>query len=146
MTSLERTYRDLIRLPTFLERFEYLSIKARVGESTFGSERWMNQAFYTSKEWRSVRQFVIARDEGRDLGVEGYEIGSRPVIHHILPISAADIVDATRLLLDPNNLITTTHNTHNAIHFGDATLLPTAPVERQPGDTFSWTPITRETL
>lgn len=133
-----RSYSELIRFQTFEERFEYLSIKARVGESTFGFERWMNQAFYRSREWRDLRHEIIVRDESRDLGIEGYDIYDRAIIHHIIPMTADDLEDGNPLCLDPENLITTTHNTHNAIHFGDKSLLRSLPKARRAGDTRLW--------
>lgn len=133
-----RTYSELRRLDTFEERFEYLSLKGMVGESTFGFDRYINQQFYTSKQWRDVRQAVIARDVGCDLGVEGYEIFAKILIHHINPMTVEDIAHGDSSILDPEFLITTTHNTHNAIHYGDASLLPKPLVERRPGDTRLW--------
>jgi len=133
-----RSYRELRRLDTFEERFEYLSLKANVGDSTFGFDRYINQQFYTSKEWRDVRQTVIARDLGCDLGVDGYEIFEKVIIHHMNPMTVDDISHSDSSILDPDNLITTTHNTHNAIHYGDKTLLRQPLVERQVGDTRLW--------
>lgn len=137
-SSIIRTYSELLRLPTFLERFNYLKLSAQVGQETFGFERYLNQSFYHSREWRAIRNYVIARDLGRDLGVEGYEIHGRIYIHHMNPITAEDVRRATDLLTDPEYLISTTHNTHNAIHYGDASLLLTEPVERTPYDTSPW--------
>lgn len=137
-TRTTRSYRELLQFNTFEERFEYLSLKARVGQETFGFERWMNQQFYRSREWRDLRHEVIARDEGRDLGMIGFDIPMRPIIHHIIPMTVEDLEDGNDLVLDPDNLITTTHNTHNAIHFGDKSLLRLPPVERRPGDTKLW--------
>lgn len=128
----------MLQFRTFEERFEYLSLKARIGEQTFGFERWMNQTFYRSKEWRELRHEIIVRDNGSDLGVEGFEIPERPIIHHIIPMTVEDLEDGNPLCLDPENLITTTHNTHNAIHWGDKSLLRLPPVERRPGDTKLW--------
>ena len=133
-----RSYPDLVRLDTFEERFEFLSLKARIGESTFGFERWMNQSFYRSKEWRDLRHEIIARDEARDLGVPGFDIHERAIIHHIIPMTVEDLENGNPLVLDPDNLITTTHNTHNAIHWGDKSLLRLPPPERRPGDTKLW--------
>lgn len=123
---------------TFEERFEYLSLDGRVGKQTFGFERWLNQSFYTSREWRQVRHQIIARDEGCDLGVRGYEIHDKIIIHHIVPMTVDDFEDGNPMMLNPNNLITTSHNTHNAIHYGDASLLIQLPKERTPGDTKLW--------
>lgn len=133
-----RTYSELRSLRTFEERFEYLVIKARVGDETFGFERWLNQAFYRSTEWRALRHEIIVRDEACDLGVPGYDIHQRALIHHIIPMTVEDLEAGNPLCLDPGNLITTTHNTHNAIHFGDKSLLTVLPPERKPGDTQLW--------
>lgn len=133
-----KTYRELSRIPSFEERFEYLQLRSSVGQSTFGFERYLNQQFYTSREWRTVRQHVIARDEGMDLGVPGYEIHDRIIIHHMNPMTPDQIEHGSEDILNPEFLITTTHNTHNAIHYGDANLLPKPLVERQPGDTRLW--------
>lgn len=133
-----RRYSELRRLRTFEDRFEYLSLKGSVGRSTFGFDRYLNQRFYTSREWRLVRNQVIARDEGLDLGVEGYEIYDKVIIHHMNPMVAEDITSGSSDILDPEFLITTTHNTHNAIHYGDRSLLRQPFVERRPGDTIPW--------
>lgn len=133
-----RTYRDLRRLDTFKERFDYLALHGAVGEATFGFDRWMNQKFYTSYEWRQLRHQIIVRDNGCDLGIEGYEIHARLVIHHMNPITVDDIKHGSMDILDPEFLITTTHDTHNAIHYGDEKLLPRPFVERRPGDTKLW--------
>lgn len=133
-----RKYSELQRLNTFEERFEYLSIRGTVGASTFGFERYLNQQFYRSKEWRDVRQVVIARDLGLDLGVEGHEIYDKVIIHHMNPMSIEDVELGRADILDPRYLITTNHRTHNAIHYGDASLLPQPLVERRPGDTKLW--------
>ena len=135
---LLKSYRNLILLPTILDRFEYLRIKANVGDSTFGFDRFINQDFYQSREWRQVRMKVIARDEGCDLGVPEYPIGGKVIIHHINPITAEDIENASNLLFDMDNLICVSESTHNAIHFGDETLLPAEPIIRMPGDTCPW--------
>lgn len=135
---LLKSYRNLILLPTILDRFEYLRIKANVGDPTFGFDRFVNQDFYQSREWRQVRMKVIARDEGCDLGVPEYPIGGKVIIHHINPITAEDIENASDLLFDMDNLICVSESTHNAIHFGDETLLPAEPIIRMPGDTCPW--------
>lgn len=135
---LLKSYRNLILLPTILDRFEYLKIKANVGDPTFGFDRFINQDFYQSREWRQVRMKVIARDEGCDLGVPEYPIGGKVIIHHINPITAEDIENASDLLFDMDNLICVSESTHNAIHFGDETLLPAEPIIRMPGDTCPW--------
>lgn len=133
-----RTYTELIRFHTFLERYRYLALNGQVGESTFGFNRWKNQAFYTSTEWRQVRQEVIARDNGCDLGMEGYDIHRGLYIHHLNPLTPKQIEDGDPIMLDPANLITVTHKTHNAIHYGDESMLPHPPVVRRPGDTKLW--------
>lgn len=135
---LLKSYRNLILLPTILDRFEYLRIKANVGDPTFGFDRFINQDFYQSREWRQVRMKVIARDEGCDLGMPDYQIGGKVIIHHINPITAEDIENASDLLFDLDNLICVSESTHNAIHFGDETLLPAEPIIRRPGDTCPW--------
>lgn len=133
-----RTYSELVSLPSFKERYEYLRLNGSVGLDTFGFDRYLNQEFYRSKEWKSIRDQVIIRDNGCDLGVDGYEIYGRIVIHHMNPILQADILNRTQLLLDPDYLICTTHATHNAIHYGDEELLPREPVERTRNDTCPW--------
>lgn len=133
-----RSYRELRSLETFEQRFDYLSMGGVVGRSTFGFDRWLNQQFYTSRDWRQTRQAVIARDLGCDLGVEGYEIHSDILVHHMNPITPDQIRHGDEALLDPDNLITTTHRTHNAIHYGDKSLLPQRHVDRRPGDTKLW--------
>ena len=138
MTMRIRTYSELRQLSTFKERFEYLALHGAVGDATFGFDRWMNQKFYTSYEWRQLRFRIIARDEGCDLGVEGHEIFDRVVIHHMNPMTPNDIKQGNMDILDPRFLISTCHDTHNAIHFGDERLLPRPFVERRPGDTKLW--------
>ena len=138
MTSI-RTYSELITLPTFEERFAYLKLDGIVGVDTFGFDRIFNQRFYRSKEWKRVRDSIIVRDNGCDLGIEGHDIrGQRIIIHHMNPISLNDITKATDYLMNPEYLITTIHNTHNAIHYGDSNLLTTAPIERSRFDTCPW--------
>ena len=133
-----RSYSELCRHTTFEERFSYLSLPGEVGKATFGFDRWINQEFYRSREWQQVRDLVIVRDEACDLGVPGYVIHSRLMVHHMNPITPDDIVRGAECILDPEYLITTMHRTHNAIHFGDESLLRLAPVERRPGDTKLW--------
>ena len=133
-----RTYSELITLPTFKERYEYLKLNGRVGEETFGFDRYLNQAFYKSEEWRAVRDYVIVRDNGCDLGIEGHEIFGKILIHHMNPISTRAILDRSDLLLNPEYLICTIKNTHDAIHFGDENLLIVAPIERRKNDTCPW--------
>lgn len=133
-----RTYSELIKFSTFQERFEYLRLAGIVGKETFGFDRYMNQIFYKSKEWASVRREVIIRDNGCDLGVDGYEIHGAILIHHMNPIDLKDIVGGTEALLNPEYLITTVLGTHNAIHYGNAGLLPVMPIERRANDTCPW--------
>ena len=133
-----RTYSELITLPTFEERFNYLKLKGQVGKDTFGFDRWLNQIFYRDPEWKSVRDYVIVRDNGCDLGVDGYEINGRILVHHMNPISKEDILERSKYLLDPEFLISTIHNTHNAIHYGDEDLLIKTPIERTENDTCPW--------
>lgn len=134
-----RTYKELSRLTTFEDRFNYLKLGAQVGKDTFGFDRIFNQRFYKSKEWQAVRDFVMIRDNGCDLGIKGHEIyGQHIIIHHMNPISLDDISNGSDFLLNPEYLISTIHNTHNAIHYGDETLLITAPIERSKYDTCPW--------
>lgn len=133
-----RRYTELRRLPTFEERFAYLSLRGGVGASTFGFDRWINQQFYRSREWKNVRDYVIARDGACDLGVPGHDIHAKLMVHHMNPVSADDLIQGEQWVLDPEFLITTTHRTHNAIHYGDESLLVKALVERRPGDTKLW--------
>ena len=133
-----KTYSELILLPTFEERFEYLKLDGIVGDDTFGFDRYLNQRFYSSVEWRRLRDFVILRDKGCDLGVEDREIFGRIYIHHMNPIGPKDIVNQTEYLLNPEFLIAVSHETHNALHYGDIKLLQTAPVERTKNDTCPW--------
>ena len=135
-----RTYSELSRLETFEDRYRYLALKAMVGDPTFGFDRYINQQFYTSPQWRQVRHHVIVRDNGLDLGVDGYEIHTKLVIHHMNPMTVDEISHGDDVILDPEFLITTTHRTHNAIHYGDERLLPRPLVERRPGDTALWQP------
>ena len=138
MTTNIRTYSELITLPTFKERYEYLRLGGRVGEDTFGFDRYLNQAFYKSEEWRSIRDHVITRDNGCDLGMEGHEIFGRILIHHMNPIRKEDIINRSDMLLNPEYLICTIKNTHDAIHYGDESLLVIAPIERRKNDTCPW--------
>lgn len=133
-----RTYSELSMLPTFEERFQYLQLKGAVGEETFGFDRFINQQFYRSPEWKRIRDIVILRDNGCDLGIEGYEIRERILIHHMNTVSVRDLEARSEFLLNPEYLITTTHNTHNAIHYGDEELLITAPKARVLNDTCPW--------
>lgn len=133
-----RCYSEIRHFQTFEERFDYLTLKDRVGKKTFGFDRWMNQTFYHSFEWRSVREQVIIRDMGCDLGIPGYEIYSNLLIHHMNPMLSSDLIQGEEWIVDPEYLITTTHRTHNAIHFGDRRLLAKPHVERHRGDTRLW--------
>lgn len=134
---MRKCYTELIQIPTFEERFEYLKLGGQVGSETFGFDRWINQRFYRSHEWKQIRSKVILRDEGRDLGVEGYELQNGVYVHHMNPMIPKDIVDAESWILNPEFLICVSLNTHNAIHFGDASLLPKL-IERRPNDTCPW--------
>lgn len=138
MKTIIRTYSELITLPTFMERYKYLRIGGTVGANTFGFDRYLNQAFYKSEEWKSIRRHVIIRDCGCDLGIEGREIHERILIHHINPISEEDILDRSDFLLNPEYLISTSHRTHNAIHYGDDSILIDVPLERRKNDTCPW--------
>ena len=138
MPTRLRSWTELSRIPDFYERYNYLRLRGAVGQPTFGSERYINQNFYTSKQWRDVRHEVIARDLGCDLGIEGFEIHDKIIIHHMNPMTVEDIEHGNNEILDPEFLISTTMNTHNAIHFGDESLLPRPHVDRRPGDTKLW--------
>lgn len=138
MTMIIRTYSELITLPSFEERYRYLKLDGSVGKETFGFDRYLNQDFYRSKEWKYIRDEIIVRDFGCDLGVRDREIHTRIYIHHMNPISVKDIINATEFLLNPDYLICTSHSTHNAIHYGDESLLVIAPVERRKNDTCPW--------
>lgn len=136
---MNRTYSELITLPTFEERFKYLQLNGAVGRDTFGFDRYLNQYIYQrSQRWKSVRDKIIIRDNGCDLGVEGYSIYGRIIIHHMNPISVEDILSDRDWIFDPEFLICVSHRTHNAIHYGDETLLPQAPIERTKNDTCPW--------
>ena len=138
MKNSIRTYSELIAIPTFEERFEYLKLNGSVGLETFGHDRYLNQILYNSPEWRRFRPEIIVRDNGCDLACDGYEIFGKILIHHINPITAQDILNRNPKVFDPENVITTVHNTHNAIHYGDENLLITAPIERSRNDTCPW--------
>lgn len=137
MTSI-KTYSELIKLPTFEERYQYLRLSGRVGDDTFGFDRYLNQNFYRSAKWKRIRDEVIVRDNGCDLGMEDRIIYGKILIHHMNPITDKDILNLTDLLLDPEYLICVTHTTHNAIHYGDESLLVTNPVIRTRNDTCPW--------
>lgn len=137
MTSI-KTYSELITIPTFKERYEYLRLKGLVGEETFGYDRYLNQSFYKSKEWMDIRDYVIIRDNGCDLGMPGHEIHGRILIHHMNPITKEDILRRSKFLLDPEYLISTIKTTHDAIHYGDENLLMDEPIARTKNDTCPW--------
>ena len=138
MITMIRTYSDLRRLDTFKDRFNYLKLRGRVGDSTFGFDRHFNQKFYTSREWRQLRDHVIVRDGGCDLGIDGHDIHAGLYIHHMNSMSVEDIRSGNPDNLNPEFLITVTHQTHNAIHYGDERMLPRQMVERRYGDTKLW--------
>lgn len=150
MMKIIRSYSELITIPKFLDRYEYLRIGGEVGAATFGYDRYLNQILYTSDKWRRFRRDIIIRDEGRDLACEGFEIGGyydrasdkhKPgfvIVHHINPITVQDVLDHNPMVFDPDNVVCTSRNTHNAIHYGDASLLVTAPVERSQNDMCPW--------
>lgn len=137
-TNKIKSYSELITLPTFEERFKYLQLNGTVGKDTFGFDRYLNQIFYRSQRWKSIRDLIIIRDNGCDLGVQGYEIHGRILIHHMNPITLEDLENESDYLLNPEYLICVTHNTHNAIHYGDENLLIKLPPERRPNDTCPW--------
>lgn len=138
MSRRSRSYTELSRIQTFEERYDYLAVGGIVGIDTFGFERWLNQAFYHSREWRHVRHHVIARDQGRDMGVEGYEIYDRLIVHHMNPIAVEDITHSDIDIINPEYLITVSLRTHNAIHYGEKSQLVQPLVRRRPGDTKLW--------
>lgn len=133
-----RSYSELVKMDSFLDRFNYLKLNGAIGDCTFGFDRWLNQVFYNSGEWKEVKRFVIERDRGYDLGHSDYEISGRIVVHHMNPVEKKDIVLRNHTILDPEYLISVSHNTHNALHYGSADLLPKLPVERKPNDTCPW--------
>lgn len=133
-----RTFTELSKIDSFYDRYEYLALQGTVGESTFGFDRWVNQQFYRSHQWRQMRQYVIARDLGCDLASEGHDIHDRILIHHMNPMRAVDIAQGDQDILDPEFLISTTHRTHNAIHYGDSSLLVQEYIPRQLHDTVPW--------
>lgn len=133
-----KTYSELIIFPTYEERFQYLQLKGAVGKDTFGYDRYLNQILYNSQEWKRFRDKIIIRDNGRDLACEGYDIHGRILVHHINPIRVDDVVNRNPIVFDPENVVCVTHNTHNAIHYGDESLLVLAPVERTKNDTCPW--------
>lgn len=137
--TIYRSYHELIRLPTFQERFDFLKLGGVIGKSTFGFERQLNQALYSSYEWQRFRKNVIVRDNGCDLAMEGRDIlGDRIIIHHINPLTLDDLRNRSFAIFDMDNVVCTSFNTHEAIHFGDASLLPKEHQERKPNDTCPW--------
>jgi len=133
-----RTYSELSRLGTLSERFEYLKLKGHVGDTTFGSDRYINQKFYSSHEWKQLRYHVIARDNGCEFGLEDFPIQHEVRVHHLNPMRPSDIVNSDDMILNPEYLVTVSLMTHNAVHYGDANLLPRPFIQRQPGDTTLW--------
>ncbi len=135
---MKRSYDELITYDTFIDRFRYLKLDGQTGIETFGFDRYLNQRFYRSAQWQKIRQRIIARDLGLDLGVEGYEIHTKLLIHHINPLTEEDLRNGSPIIINPQNLITTSHRTHNAIHFGDESLITQDYEPRKPGDTLLW--------
>ena len=133
-----KTYSELITIPTFEERFEYLQLKGSVGKDTFGYDRYLNQVLYRSPEWKRLRNQIIIRDSGCDLACDGYDIYDKVLIHHLNPITVEDVLARSRKVFDPDNLVCVSHNTHNAIHYGDVDLLITGPIIRTKNDTCPW--------
>lgn len=133
-----KTYSELIRIPTFEERYQYLKLCGKVAGVTFGFRRWLNQEFYHSDEWLKFRNKIIIRDNGCDLALDGFEIFGSIIIHHLNPITYDDILNRNPCVFDPNNVVSTKLSTHNAIHYGDETLIPNIPVERTKYDTCPW--------
>jgi len=138
MNSLLRRYTELKRLKTFKDRYEYLRLGGVVGDSTFGFDRYLNQLLYSSDRWRKLRNEIIIRDNGCDLGVEGYDLRSKIIIHHMNPLTIEDVRKVSDDIFNPEFLICVSHKTHNAIHYGDESLLPQLPLERRPNDTCPW--------
>lgn len=135
---MTRSYSEMSQYQTFEERYRYLSLRARVADTTFGFDRYINQMFYRSTQWRHLRRDIIVRDQGCDLGVEGFEIFDKIIIHHMNPMTPNDITSGDDDILNPEFLICVSHNTHNAIHYGDESQLPRVLEPRRPGDTLLW--------
>lgn len=133
-----KTYSEVIRLPTFIQRYRYLKLNGIVGDETFGYDRYLNQVLYQSQEWRKFRREIIVRDNGSDLACDGYEISGKIIIHHIEPITLRDIELRSAQIFNPDNVIAVSMNTHNAIHYGDESILITDPIVRSPNDTCPW--------
>lgn len=139
MTTMTKTYTELITFKTFEERFRYLRLNGRVADETFGVQRWLNQVFYRTKEWKDFRREILIRDNMCDLGIEGRDIYNYALVHHINPITPKDILERRmNVLLNPENVITTIKRTHDAIHYGDETILALEPADRKPNDTVPW--------
>jgi len=139
MTTMTKSYTELITFSTFEERFRYLRLNGRVADETFGVQRWLNQVFYRTKEWKDFRREILIRDNMCDLGIEGRDIYNYALVHHINPITPKDILERRmNVLLNPENVITTIKRTHDAIHYGDETLLALEPADRKPNDTIPW--------
>ena len=139
MKSITRTYSELITIPTFEERYEYLRLDGKVGRETFGYDRYLNQAFYNSGVWKRFRRDIIIRDLGCDLGIKEFEIQGKIIVHHLNPICVEDVINGRYdVILNPDNVICTSGNTHEAIHYGDRNLLITTPIERSKNDTCPW--------
>ena len=136
--ALIRCYKELKRLKTFQERYDYLRVGGMIGDSTFGFERYLNQMLYSSPQWRKVRDEVIIRDNGNDLGIDGFQIFDHIVVHHMNPITIEQVEEAASEIFDPEYLICCSTRTHNAIHYGDSSLLPQLPLGRRPNDTCPW--------
>lgn len=135
--TIIRNYSEFVKLDNFLDRFEYLKLSGVVGAETFGFDRYLNQALYSSPEWKKSRRNTVLRDNGCDLGLEDYPL-NRALVHHMNPITLEQIENRDPIIFDEEFLITVSHNTHNAIHYGDQTLLPQPLIERRPGDTLLW--------
>lgn len=133
-----KTYSEAIAIPDYYERYQYLKLQGMVGEETFGSLRFLNQKLYDSDEWKEFRRKVILRDNGNDMAVDGFNIPARAIVHHINPITAEDIINKNPKVFDLENVILVSHNTHEAIHYGNESLLPIEYKEREPGDTLLW--------
>lgn len=133
-----RRYSEMIKFPTIEERFEYVKLGGAVGVETFGWDRYLNQQFYRSKEWKEFRNSMIIRDNGCDLALDGYEIQSNLFLHHLNPITVEDILHNSEVLLDPENVVCVSRRMHQAIHYGDEDMIPKPLVERKPGDTIPW--------
>ena len=138
MSTIIKTYSELIRIPTFIERFRYLQIGGKVGIETFGHNRYLNQVLYSSDKWKRFRRDIILRDKGLDLACEGFDITGPIMVHHIDPITLKDVLNRHPKIFDPENVISTWLRTHNAIHYGDESLLCIGPIERVPNDTCPW--------